>query len=65
MKENLTEIFVIYDVYENGYYDGNLFGGILFAKKYPLREMALVDVNNILNQSFGVRYLSIQKLYSK
>lgn len=65
MKETLTEIFVIYDIYENGYYDGNRFRGILFAKKYPLKEIALVDVSNILNQSFGSKHLSIQKLYTK
>jgi hypothetical protein len=61
----MKELFVIYSPYTGGYYDGKNFRGILFAKKYSLKEMALVDVDTIINQSIGVSYLSIQKLYSK
>jgi hypothetical protein len=62
--KDIKEIFVIYDPYQGGYYDGKRFRGILFAKKYTIRENAVVDVGNILSGSNGVTYLSIEKLYT-
>jgi len=62
--KDIKEIFVIYDPYRGGYYDGKTFRGILFAKKYFIRDNAVVDVNNILSNGTGVNYLIIDKLYT-
>lgn len=63
LKE-IVEIFVIYNPYKNGYYNGNNFAGILFANKYYDREAALIDISDILKKSKGVEYLQIEKLYT-
>jgi hypothetical protein len=61
---DIKEIFVIYDTYTNGYYDGRGFSGILFAKKYHIRENAVTEVSNIITHSNGVQMLEIKKLYT-
>jgi hypothetical protein len=62
--KDIKEIYVIYNPYDGRYYDGNRFGGILFAKKYSIRDIAVIDVSNILSKSTGIEYLKIQKLYT-
>lgn len=62
--KDIKEIYVIFNPYDGRYYDGNRFGGILFAKKYSIRDNAVVDVSNILSRSTGVEYLRIEKLYT-
>lgn len=60
----MKEVYVIFDPFKNGYYDGKTFRGILFAKKYHMKENAVVDVQNILSASFGTNFLKIEKLYT-
>ena len=63
--KDIKEVYVIFDAQTNGYYDGSRgFGGSLFAKKYTLRENAVVEVGNILSNSNGVMLLEIKKVYT-
>lgn len=62
--KKISTIYVIYNPYDNGYYNGKHFGGILFAKKYSFKENAEVDISNILNTSNGVTYLEIKEMYT-
>jgi ssDNA-specific exonuclease RecJ len=62
--KDIKEIYVIFDAHTNGYYDGSGFRGILFAKKYHLRENAVVDIGNVLTKSFGVGFLELKKVYT-
>jgi hypothetical protein len=62
--KDIKEVFVIYDTYTNGYYDGRGFSGILFAKKYHIRENAVTDAGNILSNGVGINYIKIEKLYT-
>lgn len=63
MKE-VREVFVIYNPYNGGYYDGIGFKGILFAKSYHVRASALDDVDFLLKSSNGITYLKIEKFYT-
>ena len=60
----MKEVYVIFDPFKGGYYDGKSFRGILFAKKYRMKENAVVDVQNILSSSFGTNFLKIEKFYT-
>lgn len=60
--KDIKEVFVIYDPYIFGYYDGKEFRGILFAKKYMIRENAVSDIGNLLSNP-DVNCLKIEKLY--
>lgn len=60
--KDIKEVFVIYDPYTFGYYDGEEFRGILFAKVYMIRENAVSDIGNLLSNS-DVNCLKIEKLY--
>jgi hypothetical protein len=62
--KDIREVYVIFDPYRNGYFDGRWFGGILFAKKYHIRENAVTEVGNIITHSNGVPMLEIKKLYT-
>jgi hypothetical protein len=62
--KDIKEVFVLYNPYTQGYYDGVGFGGILFAKKYYIRENAVTDVGNILSDGMGINYIKIEKLYT-
>jgi hypothetical protein len=62
--KDIKEIFVLYNPYTQGYYDGVGFRGILFAKKYYTRETAVTDVGNILSNRMGIDYIKIEKLYT-
>lgn len=63
LKE-IVEIFVIYNPYKNGYYNGNNFAGILFAIKYYDRDTALLELCKLLESSNSIEYLQIEKLYT-
>jgi len=62
--KDIKEVFVLYNPYTQGYYDGVGFGSILFAKKYYIRENAVTDVGNILSDGMGINYIKIEKLYT-
>ena len=62
--KDIKEIYVIYNPYEDMYYDGGSYSQILFAKKYHNRETAVVDVVDIISNADGVTYLEIEKLYT-
>lgn len=62
--KDIRETYVIFDTCTNRYYDGTTFRGILFAKKYNLRENAVVEVGNILSKTNGVMLLEIKKVYT-
>jgi hypothetical protein len=62
--KDIKEVFVLCNPYTQGYYNGTSFGGILFAKKYHIRENAVTDIGNILSNSIGVTYIKIEKLYT-
>jgi hypothetical protein len=60
----MKEIYVIFNPYENGYYNGEgLFKGILFCKKYFDRESAVLDIEKIFNNSNGRTFLKIELFY--
>ena len=43
--KKVKEVFVIFNPYDNGYYDGyGYFRGILFSKKYAEKEMAVSEM---------------------
>jgi hypothetical protein len=57
----MKEVFVIFNPYDNGYYDGyGYFRGILFGKKYAEKELAISDMEKILNSSSGKTFLRIE-----
>jgi hypothetical protein len=62
--KDIKEIYVIFDPYTNGYYDGRGFGGILFVKKYDFRENAVTEVGNLITKSIGTTLLEIKKIYT-
>jgi hypothetical protein len=62
--KDIQEVFVLYNPYTHSYYNGVGFAGILFAKKYYIRETALIDVNKILSNLSGINYIKIEKLYT-
>ena len=50
--KKVKEVFVIFNPYDNGYYDGyGYFRGILFSKKYAEKEMAVSEMEKILDRS--------------
>lgn len=61
----MKEIFVIFNPYEKGYYNGEgLFKNFLFCKKYFDRESAVFDIEKIISSSNGRTYLKIQSFYT-
>lgn len=62
--KDIREVYVIFNTYTNGYYNGSGFGGILFAKQYHSRDIAVVAVGTILTNSNGVELVEIKKLYT-
>lgn len=63
--KKVKEVFVIFNPYDNGYYDGEgFFRGILFCKKYVEKENAILDIEKILTSSIGKTYLKIETLHT-
>jgi hypothetical protein len=62
--KDIKEVYVIFDLYTQGYYDGRGFGASLFAKKYHLRENAVTEVGNLITESNGMTLLEIKKIYT-
>jgi hypothetical protein len=62
--KDIKEIYVIYNPYEDMYYDGSSYSQILFAKQYHSKETAVADVTDIISNTYGVTYLEIEKLYT-
>lgn len=59
--KKVKEVFVIFNPYDNGYYDGyGYFRGILFSKKYAEKEMAVSEMEKILDRSSGQTFLKIE-----
>jgi hypothetical protein len=59
--KKIKKIFVIFNPYDKGYYDGyGYFRGILFSKKYTEKEMAILDMKKILDSSTGQTFLKIE-----
>ena len=57
-------VYLIFDPFRNGYYDGMTFRGILFAKKYWNRDTAVDEVRNIIQSSNGTTFLKIEEFYT-
>lgn len=63
--KKVKEVFVIFNPYDNGYYDGEgFFRGILFCKKYSDKEKAMLDIEKILDNSNGKTYLKIESFHT-
>ena len=60
----MKTVYLIFDPYKNGYYDGMAFRGILFAKKYWNIDRAESEVRNILQSSNGTTFLKIEEFYT-
>jgi hypothetical protein len=60
----MKTVYLIFDPYKNGYYDGMAFRGILFAKKYWNRDVVESEVRNILQSSNGTTFLKIEEFYT-
>jgi hypothetical protein len=59
--KKVKEVFVIFNPYDNGYYDGyGYFRGILFSKTYTEKEVAISDMEKILDSSSGKTFLKIE-----
>jgi len=59
--KKVKEVFVIFNPYDNGYYDGyGYFRGILFSKTYTEKEVAISDMEKILDNSSGKTFLRIE-----
>jgi hypothetical protein len=63
--KKVREVFVIYNPYDKGYYDGlGYFKGILFCKKYSDKETAILDIEKILDNSNGKTFLKIESFHT-
>ena len=59
------KIFVIFNPYTNGYYDGyGYFREILFSKTYTEKEVATSEMWKILDDSIGKTFLKIRSFHS-
>jgi hypothetical protein len=59
------KVFVIYNPYSNGYYDGNgFFREILFSKKYSEKSTAILELEKILDSSVGRTFLKIELFHT-
>ena len=57
--KKVKEVFVIFNPYDNGYYDGyGYFRGILFSKKYAEKEMAVseMEIQKILPETIKIEF---------
>lgn len=63
--KKVREVFVIYNPYDNGYYDGvGYFKHILFCKTYDTKENAVLEIEKILNNSNGKTFLKIETFHT-
>jgi len=63
--KKIKEVYVIFNPYDDGYYDGEgFFRGILFSKKYTEKENAILDIEKILEKSNGKTYLKVESFHT-
>jgi hypothetical protein len=59
------KIFVIYNPYTNGYYDGyGFFREILFSKKYSEKKNASLELEKLLDESIGKAFLKVRSFHT-
>lgn len=59
------KVFVIYNPYSNGYYDGyGFFRGISFSKKYSEKKIASLELEKLLDESIGKTFLKIESFHT-
>ena len=59
------KVFVIFNPYTNGYYDGyGYFREILFSKTYTEKEVATSEMWKILDESIGKTFLKIKSFHT-
>ena len=63
--KTVKEVYVIFNPYDKGYYDGyGYFRDILFSKTYTEKEVAISEMWKILDDSIGKTFLKIRSFHT-